>query len=259
MSERTALPARVRFEVFKRDKFTCQYCGARAPDVLLHCDHVVPVAEGGGNDILNLVTSCARCNGGKGAIPLSDTQAIDRQLDNLTELEERRQQLEMMVRWRDELQGLADDTVAVIADRVAERGTFLPNEAGRADIKRWLKRYSVEEILRAVDESMDTYLVYVEDEPTSESWNKAFAKIPSMADIIRQEVERPHLRRLLYIQGIIRKRTKAYRYQCVDYLEHLVICGADIDDMERRAKTMRTFDDFEGPYDAWLEKIGRPF
>jgi hypothetical protein len=35
--------------------------------VILQVDHVVPVAEGGGNEIENLVTSCFECNSGKGA------------------------------------------------------------------------------------------------------------------------------------------------------------------------------------------------
>lgn len=259
MTERAPVSAKTRFEVFKRDKFTCQYCGAKAPEVILHCDHIVPVAEGGSSDILNLITSCAKCNGGKGARPLSNTQVFDRQVDALAELEERRQQLEMMVRWRDELQGLAKETVNVIAEKVAERGGFGPNEAGLADIKRWLKRYTVEELLAAIDEAMDTYLQFVDDQPTTESWNKAFSKIPGVAGVLKQHAERPYIRRLLYIQGIIRRRTGAKRYDCFEYLEHLHLCGADLDDMENRAKRMREFADFEGPYDAWLEKIGRPF
>lgn len=59
-----------RFEIFKRDAFTCQYCGARGPEVTLHVDHINPVASGGGNEIWNLTTSCADCNHGKRDRPL---------------------------------------------------------------------------------------------------------------------------------------------------------------------------------------------
>lgn len=45
---RKAISKKTRFEVFKRDRFTCQYCGATPPGVLLHIDHIHPVAEGGG-------------------------------------------------------------------------------------------------------------------------------------------------------------------------------------------------------------------
>lgn len=56
---------RLRYEVFRRDDFTCRYCGAKAPDVQLRPDHVVPVALGGTDDPSNLVTSCDACNSGK--------------------------------------------------------------------------------------------------------------------------------------------------------------------------------------------------
>lgn len=56
---------KVRFEVFKRDRFTCTYCGGHPPDVLLEVDHVIPKAAGGSDDIENLVTACADCNRGK--------------------------------------------------------------------------------------------------------------------------------------------------------------------------------------------------
>jgi hypothetical protein len=62
---RTITPS-VRFEVFRRDGFTCQYCGRRAPKVVLHVDHVTPVVAGGTNDLVNLTTACSICNIGKG-------------------------------------------------------------------------------------------------------------------------------------------------------------------------------------------------
>lgn len=71
MSTRKAISKRVRFEVFKRDAFACQYCGAHPPGVLLHVDHILAVANGGTNAMDNLVTSCLPCNLGKGARDLN--------------------------------------------------------------------------------------------------------------------------------------------------------------------------------------------
>ena len=68
---RTAIPKRVRMEVFKRDGFTCQYCGATPPSVVLEIDHVLPIAKGGTNEEMNLVTACEPCNSGKGAVLLT--------------------------------------------------------------------------------------------------------------------------------------------------------------------------------------------
>ncbi len=59
------LTKRIRYEVLRRDNFTCRYCGAKAPDVALTVDHVVPVALGGSDDPSNLVTACGPCNSGK--------------------------------------------------------------------------------------------------------------------------------------------------------------------------------------------------
>lgn len=39
-TNRKPISKTLRFEVFKRDSFKCQYCGAEAPNVLLHIDHI---------------------------------------------------------------------------------------------------------------------------------------------------------------------------------------------------------------------------
>jgi hypothetical protein len=69
-----ALSKSRRFEIFKRDAFTCQYCGQRPPEVILEVDHIEPRAAGGTDDELNLVTSCADCNRGKSARLLGDVR-----------------------------------------------------------------------------------------------------------------------------------------------------------------------------------------
>lgn len=65
MSNRKSLTKKTRFEVFKRDKFTCQYCGKSTPSVILEIDHIIPVSKGGDDSDENLITSCFECNRGK--------------------------------------------------------------------------------------------------------------------------------------------------------------------------------------------------
>lgn len=62
---RRPISQRMRFEVFKRDQFTCVYCGSHPPASIMQIDHIEPVSKGGGNDLDNLVTSCSTCNLGK--------------------------------------------------------------------------------------------------------------------------------------------------------------------------------------------------
>ncbi len=53
-----------RFNLFLRDEFACQYCGARHD---LTFDHVVPRVLGGKTSWENVVAACAPCNLRKGA------------------------------------------------------------------------------------------------------------------------------------------------------------------------------------------------
>lgn len=71
-----AVSARLRFEVLRRDRFTCHYCGRSAPHVEMTIDHVNPRALGGGDTADNLVAACVECNGGKSSVP-PDAELVD--------------------------------------------------------------------------------------------------------------------------------------------------------------------------------------
>jgi len=51
-------------EVFRRDSYTCQYCGRTEADLTL--DHVIPRRLGGTHSWENLVAACRVCNHRKG-------------------------------------------------------------------------------------------------------------------------------------------------------------------------------------------------
>ena len=55
-----------RFNVFLRDRFTCQYCGEAFASSALTFEHVIPRSRGGRTTWLNIVTACMPCNTGKG-------------------------------------------------------------------------------------------------------------------------------------------------------------------------------------------------
>jgi len=54
-----------RRNVFKRDKFMCQYCGAQPGSEELTIDHVLPRAQGGTSTWANCVLACIDCNSRK--------------------------------------------------------------------------------------------------------------------------------------------------------------------------------------------------
>ena len=63
MSKPSRHPAFTRFNVFLRDRFTCQYCGDRED---LTFDHLIPRSKGGHTTWENVVTACSPCNLRKG-------------------------------------------------------------------------------------------------------------------------------------------------------------------------------------------------
>lgn len=64
---KTPLVSLHRRNIFIRDGFQCQYCGAKDN---LTVDHVVPASKGGPWTWENLTTACAKCNNTKGDKPL---------------------------------------------------------------------------------------------------------------------------------------------------------------------------------------------
>lgn len=153
MAERKALSKKTRFEVFKRDLFKCQYCGRSSPEVILHVDHIQPVAEGGGNNILNLITSCQDCNAGKGARLIGDNAAIEKQKKALEEMAERRDQLSMMLKWRNEMKNLEDSEIDMVETQIKDciNQDWALTEYGRRNAKGIIRKYGLLEVLTAID------------------------------------------------------------------------------------------------------------
>ena len=56
-------PNFTRFNVFLRDRFTCQYCADKQD---LTFDHLIPKSKGGETNWENVVTACSTCNVKKG-------------------------------------------------------------------------------------------------------------------------------------------------------------------------------------------------
>lgn len=62
----------MRRQVLQRDRYTCQYCGARG--VPLDVDHKLPMSRGGLDKMENLVTACKLCNASKGKLTPEEWQ-----------------------------------------------------------------------------------------------------------------------------------------------------------------------------------------
>ena len=122
MAKRKGISNGLRWKVLQRDNFTCQYCGRHAPDVALEIDHIIPVAKGGTNDILNLVTACYECNHGKGAKYLVNEALLEKQEEThaheLKKVKEQNDEFllrrEELLRQRKEILELKDEQIKTI-------------------------------------------------------------------------------------------------------------------------------------------------
>jgi len=151
VAERKQIPKSVRFDVFKRDGFTCQYCGKMAPDVILEIDHIKPVSDAGDNNILNLVTSCRDCNRGKGSRTLSDNSAIKKQQKTLAEMHERKEQLTMMLEWKKEMSLLTESQVDALQELISNEYNSHFTDSGRKGIKLLISRFGFLEVYSALE------------------------------------------------------------------------------------------------------------
>ena len=163
MPKRKAISTRDRFEVFKRDRFTCAYCGGKPPEVVLHVDHIAPVAAGGTNDPSNLATSCRDCNLGKSDVLLDHVRSVvDRA--TLADLHEQRDQMEayqaFLMEERSRRQGHADLVVRGLEAVVLR--TLTVKE--RAQIVLFLKQLPAAEVMDAID------ILALKDDLTGDEW-----------------------------------------------------------------------------------------
>lgn len=105
-----AVSKRLRYEILRRDSYTCRYCGASAPDAVLTVDHVTAVALGGTDTPDNLVASCEPCNSGKSS--------------NTTDAALVANVSEDALRWAAAMKQAADDLREQHAPKIAYRETF---------------------------------------------------------------------------------------------------------------------------------------
>lgn len=153
MAGRKAISKKLRFEIFKRDRFVCQYCGRSPPVVILEVDHVLAVSGGGDNSPENLVTSCFDCNRGKGSGDLRQVRPGLAEQSSL--IRERREQLEaynaLLLEERGRLDRLVEELGYYYHNKFLDRDKFVFADRRAASIRRFLEFLPPAEIMDAID------------------------------------------------------------------------------------------------------------
>lgn len=189
-----ALSRRLRFEILRRDGYTCRYCGAKAPDATLTVDHVIPVTLGGGDEPNNLVTACRDCNAGKSSS--SADQALVEDVDAAALLFAKALEKAAAIRRRD--RAAIDSAITAFDDEWRAWTTPIPG-GDREPIQRpddW--RMSVERFI-ALGLTTEELLGYVHDAMTtpnarnpfrlfcSKAWNELTARTELARRLIEDE------------------------------------------------------------------------
>jgi hypothetical protein len=259
VSKPRSLSKKLRFEVFKRDSFACQYCGAKSPEVVLVVDHIKPVAKGGTASLMNLITACQPCNAGKSDRELPDNSVVEKQREQVAALQVRREQLEMMMEWQRGLVSVDEQATKAAADfwsSLVQGWTI--NPSGVAGLTKLIKKHGLSDVLEAIRASTVEYLEIKDGKYTAESVAKAWDFIGRIARFRKGLQEKPYLRDVLYIRAIVRNRM----IYCVDWearnlLEEAMKSGAEFEDLKKLAQRSTNWARWRDEMELVIAELGR--
>lgn len=236
MTKRVSLSKKTRFEVFKRDGFKCQYCGKSAPDVILEVDHILPVCNGGDNEMLNLVTSCFDCNRGKSGNELSDHAVVTKQIEQLQEINERREQLEMIANWRQELLSLNQAKADILHTELCRRyGVKELTNKAKIFLLQIATKHKMEDIFVAIDSAFAK---------ANTTPAKSFQDI---GKILSNSKYTPEQQRLMYCRGILRNRLNGATYndlKAITLLTNARKAGYDLIELDAIVRRVNCWGEF---------------
>ena len=205
MSKRIPLPKSQRFEVFKRDLFTCQYCGRKAPDVILEVDHIKPVSKGGDDSIENLVTACWDCNRGKGAKKLSDLSEVEKSRKQLEEIQARKNMIDMIFEWKESLHNQYDDSVERINGIFEGKTGYIFTASFSAKVKTSVKKFGLDIMLDALYIAIDRYY-----DGTKEGADKALLMFLGIATNLYDTENNPIKASINHIKSLLKRNCRNF-------------------------------------------------
>lgn len=149
-----AVSKKLRFEVFKRDGFTCQYCGGHPPNKVLEADHVIAKSKGGLDDINNLVTSCFDCNRGKSDRSLDQVPVS--LVENTRMIKEReaqyREYAKILKNVDKRINSEIDDIERIFAEAFNYRYSFKPSF--RMSVKKFINSLGLKDVQAAIEKAI---------------------------------------------------------------------------------------------------------
>lgn len=246
---RKGISKRIRFEVFKRDGWACQYCGAESPAVKLHVDHITPVASGGTNELENLITACASCNLGKGARELDDDSAIRARSAEIEANKLASQQLAAMRDWHVTKASISREAVDMLCE-VWQSHTSLDwhstSSEARDLLHHLLRKFSFDEIADGM------HLAFNKLGATSQ----AFFLLGKFCGIVRMNRMNPDEAQKRYVLGILKNRCSYVNLgTAADLIDEAIAEGLTYERIRQLAKSASCWSQFR----SWVLDDCYPF
>lgn len=202
---------RIKFEVFEKDSFRCQYCNAVAPNVTLHLHRLQEVQKNENwLDPAFLTTSCEDC---KDKINTKDSsKGNSNDYLPLNELEERLEQLKMLIHWRKGMLKIKKRQLASLVDFWQELvpGIYLNDEHKRT-LLLCMNKYSRDEIKETMQIAVQEVIVFHRDGSIDQNTLKiAFEKIPEICLRKTKIRKNREMEDLYHIHDILKQRLQGF-------------------------------------------------
>lgn len=196
---------------------------------------------------MNLVTSCSDCNLGKSDRKLDDDAVISKQKEQLKKLGEKREQMRMMIEWREEIESQRDELSDFIREKIDL--AVYPRTIKDFALKKYVRavsKYGFNEVCDAIDAAEEKFIRTDDDGDTPpETCEKFLANIIPICRASKTIKEKPYLEKLYYIRGICRNRFNyCVDWKCLEVLEDAYKSGVEIEEMTKLAKEARNWTDW---------------
>jgi len=146
-----------------------------------------------------------------------------------------------------ELLNIDEQIIEIVSSFWYSGTTSTLSENGKVNIKKLLKRYKFEEVLKAMKASM-SYIIYdANDNPELESLNKAFNKINTICNANRSDTKYEGDLKIVYIKGIIKNKLMMDDFykdnEILTLLRHMDSKGVSREEMRDISKTITSWSD----------------
>ncbi len=156
-------------------------------------------------------------------------QLVETALDD-----ERREQLEMMLQWREGLIAVEDRAIEAISEALSKATNYSLSPYGADEVRKLLRKFSVVEVLDALEAAIRQYIERDEaGNVLQDSVNLTLSKLPGFLHLRNQPDD---IRQLYYIRGIMRRRFNyCPEWKAIKLLKAAYEAGASPDELHALA------------------------